>query len=91
MVTIRDTDKEVFTQDDGSFVLSDLAAGAYSLTASKDGYGTLTVPSVLVTGGATTDLGSLNLAVARATARLSEPRSVVAPPVTSTLGTVSVP
>lgn len=55
-VLVVETGQRAETSDQGSFVLSDVPPGTYTLIVSKDGYVRLVKADVLVTAGRLTDL-----------------------------------
>lgn len=55
-VSVSETDKRASTSDDGSFVLSGLVPGSYTLVFVKEGYQREVRPGVVVAAGALTEL-----------------------------------
>ena len=60
-ISLSNTSFTALTSEDGGFQLTDLPAGAYTLRASKNDFESLNLPSIIVNGGAETDLGELSM------------------------------
>jgi hypothetical protein len=53
------------TAADGTYRLTDVAAGTYTMTASKDGYDTQTITGIVVQGGRETVIPAFSLSISR--------------------------
>jgi hypothetical protein len=60
-VLVQGTESSTLTAAEGSFELSSLPAGTYTIEVQADGFNTYVLPGVEITAGIKTDLGRINM------------------------------